>query len=98
MPRGGRGPCRRRRASSVRCIYDALAADYARTVIELGELTGTPRTCINTVERCVSQNRYMNQATANACGIPVFAGPTEGTAPWQPDGADDRCRRVRRPL
>ena len=22
----------------------------------------------------------MNQATANACGVPVFAGPTEGTA------------------
>lgn len=73
------GPVPETPGELVRCIYDALAADYARTVIELGELTGTPRTCINIVGGG-SQNRYMNQATANACGIPVFAGPTEGTA------------------
>ena len=27
-----------------------------------------------------SQNRLLNQLTANACGIPVIAGPSEATA------------------
>ena len=27
-----------------------------------------------------SQDNYLNQMTANATGLPVFAGPTEGTA------------------
>lgn len=63
----------------VRCVYDSLAADYARAVAELGELTGVPRTCINVVGGG-SRSRYLNQATANACGIPVLAGPTEATA------------------
>lgn len=73
------GPVPAEPGELVRCIYDSLAADYARAVAELGELTGAARTCINIVGGG-SQNRYMNQATANACGVPVFAGPTEGTA------------------
>lgn len=73
------GPVPTEPGELVRCIYDSLAADYARAVAELGELTGVARTCINIVGGG-SQNRYMNQATANACGVPVFAGPTEGTA------------------
>ncbi len=73
------GPVPAEPGELVRCIYDSLAADYTRAVAELGELTGVARTCINIVGGG-SQNRYMNQATANACGVPVFAGPTEGTA------------------
>lgn len=73
------GPVPAEPGELVRCIYDSLAADYARAVAELGELTGVTRTCINIVGGG-SQNRYMNRATANACGVPVFAGPTEGTA------------------
>lgn len=73
------GPVPAEPGELVRCIYDSLAADYARAVAELGELTGVTRTCINIVGGG-SQNRYMNQTTANACGVPVFAGPTEGTA------------------
>ena len=73
------GPVPAEPGELVRCIYDSLAADYACAVAELGELTGVARTCINIVGGG-SQNRYMNQATANACGVPVFAGPTEGTA------------------
>ena len=60
-------------------VYDSLAADYARTVEQLSGLTGTDYTSINIVGGG-SANGYLNQATANACGIPVFAGPTEGTA------------------
>jgi rhamnulokinase len=60
-------------------VYDSLADDYARTVAQLRELTGTDFTSINIVGGG-SNNGYLNQATADACGMPVFAGPTEGTA------------------
>ena len=55
------------------------AADYARAVRDLEALTGKLYTSINIVGGG-SNNQYLNQATANACGLPVFAGPTEGTA------------------
>ena len=61
------------------CVYDSLAADYARTVTCLSELTGVDYTSINIVGGG-SANGYLNQATADACGLPVYAGPTEGTA------------------
>ncbi len=60
-------------------VYDSLAADYARTVDELERLTGTTYTSINIVGGG-SNNGYLNQACANATGLTVFAGPTEGTA------------------
>ena len=60
-------------------VYDSLADDYARTVAQLRELTGVDYTSINIVGGG-SNNAYLNQATADACGLPVFAGPTEGTA------------------
>ena len=60
-------------------VYDSLAADYARTVGQLHEQTGVDYTSINIVGGG-SANGYLNQATADACGLPVFAGPTEGTA------------------
>jgi rhamnulokinase len=60
-------------------VYASLADDYARTVAQLRELTGTDYTSINIVGGG-SNNGYLNQATADACGLPVFAGPTEGTA------------------
>ena len=60
-------------------VYDSLAADYARTVATLAEQTGVAYTSINIVGGG-SNNGYLNQATADACGLPVFAGPTEGTA------------------
>ena len=61
------------------CVYDSLAADYARTVGQMRELTGVDYTSINIVGGG-SNNGYLNQATADACGLPVYAGPTEGTA------------------
>ncbi|SFX41266.1 rhamnulokinase [Olsenella sp. kh2p3] len=60
-------------------VYDSLATDYARTVRQMQELTGTTFTSVNVVGGG-SANAYLNQATANACGLPVYAGPTEGTA------------------
>ena len=60
-------------------VYDSLAADYARTVHQMEGLTDTSFTSVNIVGGG-SANAYLNQATANACGLPVYAGPTEGTA------------------
>jgi len=60
-------------------VYDSLAADYARTIEQLQQLTGIAYTSINVVGGG-SANGYLNQATADACGLTVFAGPTEGTA------------------
>ena len=41
--------------------------------------TGKTYTSLNIVGGG-SQDRYLNQQTANATGLTVFAGPTEGTA------------------
>lgn len=60
-------------------IYNSLSDDYARTARTLSGLTGKQYTSINIVGGG-SQDMYLNQRTANATGLPVFAGPTEGTA------------------
>jgi rhamnulokinase len=45
----------------------------------LEELTGVPVTVIHIVGGG-TQNRLLNQFTANACGRPVMTGPIEATA------------------
>lgn len=60
-------------------IYNALSDDYRRTAETLSKLTGKTYTSINIVGGG-SQDMYLNQRTADATGLVVFAGPTEGTA------------------
>lgn len=60
-------------------IYNSLSDDYRRTAKTLSELTGKTYTSINIVGGG-SQDMYLNKRTADATGLPVFAGPTEGTA------------------
>lgn len=60
-------------------IYNSLSDDYKRTVETLEKLTGKKYTSINIVGGG-SQDMYLNKRTAQATGLPVFAGPTEGTA------------------
>ncbi|MGI6229790.1 MAG: rhamnulokinase [Tractidigestivibacter sp.] len=60
-------------------VYDSLAACYARSIRQMQELTGIAYTSVNIVGGG-SANRYLNQATADAAGLSVFAGPMEGTA------------------
>ena len=60
-------------------IYNSLARDYRRAVEELQGLTGRACTSLNIVGGG-SQDGHLNQMTANATGLPVYAGPTEGTA------------------
>ncbi len=60
-------------------IYRSLSADYAKAIASLEKLTGKHYTSINIVGGG-SQDGYLNRMTAAAAGLPVYAGPTEGTA------------------
>ena len=63
----------------MQCVYGSLAAGYGRAVAELSALTGKQYTSVNIVGGG-SKDGYLNELTANAVGLPVFAGPAEGTA------------------
>ena len=61
------------------CEYRSLARRYAQAIEELQGLTGKTYTSINIVGGGC-QDGYLNALTAQATGLPVFAGPVEGTA------------------
>lgn len=63
----------------VRCIYESLALKYRYTVDTIGTLRGKPATMINVVGGG-TKDKFLSQMTADACGIPVCAGPEEATA------------------
>lgn len=63
----------------IRCCLDSLALAYRRTLRGLETLLGEPFEALHIVGGG-SQNRLLNQLTADACGIPVIAGPSEATA------------------
>lgn len=63
----------------IRTIYCSMGACYAKAVEGLRELTGNEYTSINIVGGGC-QDYYLNQMTANATRLPVFAGPIEGTS------------------
>ena len=60
-------------------IYSGLALCYKEAIENLQTLTGKTYTSINIVGGG-SQDAYLNERTAKATGLPVYAGPTEGTA------------------
>jgi len=62
-----------------RCIFRSLAESYTDTMKCLKRLTDTNYDSINIIGGG-SRNEYLNQLTADACGLPVYAGPAEGTA------------------
>lgn len=66
-------------AETVRCIMDSLAAAYARSVRIAGELAGIDIETVHIVGGG-SQNELLCQLTADATGLPVVAGPVEGSA------------------
>ncbi len=63
----------------MRCVYESLTACYAESIAELSRLTGRTYTSINVVGGGC-QDAYLNECTARACGLPVYAGPIEGTS------------------
>ena len=63
----------------MQCVYASLADCYAKMIKNLAQLTGKTYTSINIVGGG-SKDGYLNSLTAQATGLEVFAGPTEGTA------------------
>jgi rhamnulokinase len=63
----------------VRCCYESLALKYSETLGNLEELIGNKIAVIHLVGGG-SQNKLLNQFTADACQRPVMAGPVEATA------------------
>ena len=63
----------------MQCVYRSLAACYADAIRRLSEITGVSYTSLNVVGGG-SKDLYLNALTAEATGLELFAGPTEGTA------------------
>jgi rhamnulokinase len=85
MPRAIRDFCRetgqiipKTKGDLIRSAYESLALQYRQTLGWLEELTGEHIDVIHVVGGG-SQNRLLNQFTADACNRPVVAGPAEAT-------------------
>lgn len=63
----------------MQCVYKSLALCYRDAIAKLETLTGKKYTSINIVGGGC-QDGYLNQCTAKATGLSVYAGPVEGTA------------------
>jgi sugar (pentulose or hexulose) kinase len=63
----------------VRCIVDSLADAHRRAVEEAQELSGRSVDVVHVVGGG-ARNSLLCQLTADACGLPVLAGPVEATA------------------
>jgi rhamnulokinase len=66
-------------AQIARCVFDSLALSYKTVKEQLEMLTGRKLTRIRIVGGGC-QNKLLNQLCANACGLPVTAGPVEASA------------------
>ncbi|MFF2027660.1 FGGY-family carbohydrate kinase, partial [Streptomyces sp. NPDC058171] len=66
-------------AEVIRSVMDSLADAYRRSVQSIVELTGTPIDVVHIVGGG-SQNALLCRLTADATGLPVVAGPVEGSA------------------
>jgi rhamnulokinase len=65
-------------AEITRCILDSLALAHRRAVAEAQELSGRHAGVIHLVGGG-ARNRVLCQLTADACGLPLIAGPAEAT-------------------
>ncbi|MGY1592118.1 rhamnulokinase family protein [Geodermatophilus sp. SYSU D00708] len=66
-------------AETVRCILDSLALAYRRAVRKAVELSGRDVEVVHLVGGG-ARNALLCQLTADACGLPVVAGPVEAAA------------------
>ncbi|MEG2287392.1 MAG: FGGY-family carbohydrate kinase, partial [Ruthenibacterium sp.] len=64
---------------TMQCVYQSLAKSYAAAINELQSITKKQYTSINIVGGG-SKDGYLNELTVKTTGLPVYAGPTEGTA------------------
>ncbi|HLI23857.1 MAG TPA: rhamnulokinase family protein [Acidimicrobiales bacterium] len=73
------GPVPATPAETVRCIVDSLAVAYRRALDTARQLAGRPVDVIHLVGGG-AHNTLLCQLTADACGVPVVAGPVESAA------------------
>lgn len=66
-------------AEVTRCILDSLALAHRRAVEDAQRLAGHPVDVVHIVGGG-TRNALLCQLTADACGLPVVAGPTEAAA------------------
>lgn len=67
------------RGAIVRCALESLALKYRETVRALDNTLGRKTERLHIIGGG-TQNKLLSQMTADACGIPVIAGPVEATA------------------
>lgn len=66
-------------AEFCRCIFDSLALRYRQVFGYLKEMASFPLDVLHIIGGG-SKNYFLDQFTANSCGVKVVAGPQEGTA------------------
>jgi rhamnulokinase len=66
-------------AATVRCVLDSLALAYRRAIAQVQELSGVSAAVVHVVGGG-ARNDLLLQLTADACGLPVVAGPVEAAA------------------
>ncbi|MFH1732745.1 MAG: rhamnulokinase family protein [Planctomycetota bacterium] len=62
-----------------RCVFESLALAYRQCRETIQQVTGRKLGCVHIVGGGV-QNKLLCQMSADACGVPVYAGPVEATA------------------
>jgi rhamnulokinase len=67
------------RGAIIRCALESLAMTYRKTLRTLDDTLGRKTTRLHIIGGG-TQNKLLNQMTADACGIPVVCGPIEATA------------------
>jgi rhamnulokinase len=67
------------RAEVVRCVVDSLALGHRAAVRTVAELSGRELEAVHLVGGG-AHNELLCRLTADACGLPVIAGPAEATA------------------
>ncbi len=67
------------KAEIIRCVFESLAMKYRWSMEKLEEITGKRLDALHIVGGG-SQNKLLNQLTANAIARPVICGPVEATA------------------
>jgi len=72
-------PVPRDPAETVRCVLDSLALAHRRAVADARRLSGREVEVVHVVGGG-ARNELLCQLTADACGLPVVAGPAEAAA------------------
>ncbi|MEV5981094.1 rhamnulokinase family protein [Streptomyces sp. NPDC052114] len=72
-------PAPARPAETTRCVLDSLALAHRRALVDARRLTGRTVDVVHVVGGG-ARNALLCQLTADACGLPVLAGPAEAAA------------------